>query len=95
MLASNQLDLSRSGQLSRLHLNCQLGILEESEALLGGSLVFYLVNSFFDEAQHVVDVVDRDKVCLLEVVEEHGVEDLHEEIKMFWLARDTCLAHLD
>ena len=63
-----------------------LRVLQELETAFSGSLIFHLINGFFDEAEQVVDVLCADEGSLLMLVEvEVCVENLDQEIEILWL----------
>ena len=67
--------------------NRQLRVLQELERGRSRSLILHLIDSLFDEAEQVVDVLGVDKVVLLMVVEvEVRVEYFDEQVQIFWLS---------
>ena len=82
-LSSLEVELSHFGvgsaAVAALLGNSKLRVLQELEGRFRWALIFHLVDSLFDEAQQIVDILRLDKGVLAEVVEEEvRIEDLHQ-----------------
>lgn len=63
-----------------------LGIFQELQTLLCGTLIFHLIYGFLDETQQVINVLRLNKSVLFRAVEEEvRVENLYEQVQIFGL----------